>query len=114
MNSEIPEAVRKVRHLVHSELLFTANKKELQEKLYKIYNIDIIMSTNFNTTLPMRVLYFINDLTSMYHAQAVDWIKPGENFMDRVEEVAENNIEGREHEEVLLLSCSGTYRLPLS
>ena len=93
MKPKIPEKIRKVKHLVHSELLFKANKKELQEKLFQIYNIDIIISTYFNTTLPTRVLYFISGLTSVYHAQAVDWIEPRENFMDRVEEVAEKNIE---------------------
>ena len=79
--------------LVHSELLFKANKWELQEKLFQIYNVDIIISTNFNTTLPMRVLYWISDLMSVYHAQAVDWIELGDNFMSRVEEVLEKNIE---------------------
>ena len=93
MKPEIPEAIRRANHLVHSELLFKANKKELQEKLFQIYNVNIIISTNFNTTLPMRVLYFISDLTSVYHTQAVDWIELGDNFMARVEEVAEKNIE---------------------
>ena len=93
MQSEIPEAIRRVKHLAHSELLLKANKWELQEKLFQIYNTDIIISANFNTTLPMRVLYWISDLTSVYHAQAVDWIELGDNFMSRVEEVVENNIE---------------------
>ena len=34
MQSEIPEAIHRARCLVHSELLFKANKEELQEKLY--------------------------------------------------------------------------------
>ena len=93
MQSEIPKAIRRVKCLVHSKLLFKVNRWELQEKLFQIYNVDIIISTNFNTTLPMRVLYWISDLTSVYHAQAVDYIEPGDNFMSRVEEVAEKNIE---------------------
>ena len=39
------------------------------------------------------MLYWISDLTSVYHAQAVDWIELGDNFMSRVEEVVEKNIE---------------------
>ena len=93
MQSEIPEDIRRVKHLAHSELLFKVNKRELQEKLFQIYNIDIIISANFNTTHPMRVLYWISDLTSVYHTQAVDWIELGDNFMSRVKEVAEKNIE---------------------
>ena len=65
----------------------------MQEKLYHTYNIDIIISANFNTALPTWVLYWISDLTSVYQAQAIDWIELGDNFMSRVEEVAEKNIE---------------------
>ena len=93
MKYEIPETIRKAKHLVHSELLFKINKRELQEKLSHIYSVDIVVSAEFNTTLPMRVLCFVSDLTLVYHAQTVDWIEPGENFMDRVREVAEKNIE---------------------
>ena len=93
MKSKIPKAIRRVKCLVHSELLFKVNKQELQEKLFQIFNVDIIISINFNTTLPTRVLYWISDLTSVYHAHAVDWIELGDNFMSRVEEVAEKNIE---------------------
>ena len=93
MQSEILKAIRRAKYLVHSELLFKVNKGELQEKLFQIYNVDIIISANFNTTLPMRVLYWISDLISVYHTQAVDWIELEDNFMSRVEEVAEKNIE---------------------
>ena len=72
MQSEIPKVIHRARHLVHSELLFKANKWELQEKLYQIYNVDIIISANFNTALLARVLYWISDLTLVYQAQAID------------------------------------------
>ena len=93
MQSKIPKAIRRAKCLVHSKLLFKVNEWELQEKLFQIYNIDIIISTIFNTTLPTRVLYWISDLTSVYHTQTVDWIELGDNFMSRVEEVVEKNIE---------------------
>ena len=54
MQSEIPEAIRRAKCLAHSKLLFKANKWELQEKLFQIYNVDIIISANFNTTLPKQ------------------------------------------------------------
>ena len=57
MQSKISKAIHRTRCLVHSELLFKANKQELQEKLYQIYDIDIIISANFNTALLARVLY---------------------------------------------------------
>ena len=93
MQSKIPKAIRRVKCLVHSEVFLKVNKWELQEKLFQIYNVDIIISTNFNNTLPIRVLYWISDLTSVYHTQTVDWIELGDNFMSRVKEVVEKNIE---------------------
>ena len=55
--------------------------------------MDIIICANFGTALPAHVLYWISDLTSVYQAQAINWIELSDNFMVRVEEVAEKNID---------------------
>ena len=92
MQSHIPKGVQRAKHLVHSELLFRLTKQDLQ-KLYRIFNVDIIISASFSTALPARILYWISDLTSPYQAEAINWIEPSDNFMQRVEEVAKKNIE---------------------
>ena len=51
MQPEVLECTLQAIHLVHSELLFRANKRDLQEKLHQTYDVDIIISANFNTTL---------------------------------------------------------------
>ena len=93
MQPDIPHSIIKAVHLVHLELLFKTNQRALQEQLYNIYNMDIIISASFSAISPVQVHLWISDLTSVYQAKAVEWIEPGNNFMTKLEKVAEKNID---------------------
>ena len=93
MQPYIPKGVWRTKHLVHSELLFRLTKWDLQEKLNRIFNMNIIISTSFDIALPAHTLYWISDPTSPHQAEASDWIEPCDNVMQRVEEATEKNTE---------------------